>query len=103
MSYQLIGFNCRSYPGGNIPPNSAGGQDMYNRYSGGQQPSGYPAGSNPVGRNSSYPTSTPSHGVNAPQPPSTSQTSSPSQSPVNPTYSCPQDYYRQEQVTVFIF
>ncbi|XP_008551461.1 trithorax group protein osa isoform X4 [Microplitis demolitor] len=87
----------RGYPGGNIPPNSAGGQDMYNRYSGGQQPTGYPAGSTPVGRSSSYPASTPSHGVNAPQPPSTSQTSSPSQSPVNPTYSCPQDYYRQEQ------
>ncbi|KAK0164244.1 hypothetical protein PV328_002893 [Microctonus aethiopoides] len=87
----------RGYPGGNIPPNSAGSQEMYNRYGGGQQPTGYPTGTTQGGRNTSYPTPTPSHAVNAPQPPSTSQPSSPSQSPANPTYSCPQDYYRQEQ------
>lgn len=96
----IIFFNIenRGYPGANIPPNSAGSQDMYNRYVGGQQgPGGYPPGATPGGRNSNYPSPTPGH-VNPPQPPSTSQPSSPSQSPANPTYSCPQDYYRQEQV-----
>ncbi|XP_015120295.1 trithorax group protein osa isoform X2 [Diachasma alloeum] len=79
----------RVYPGGNIPGNSGPGQDMYNRYSGPQQP-GYPPGQTPPGRSANYPQPAQN------QPPSTSQPSSPSPSPANPTYSCPQDYYRQE-------
>lgn len=74
---------------------------MYNRYSGGQQPAGYPAGTSPGGRTSSYPSASQSHPPNAPQQPSTSQPSSPAQSPATPTYSCPQDYYRQDQVCIW--
>ncbi|XP_015594992.1 trithorax group protein osa isoform X2 [Cephus cinctus] len=86
----------RAYAGGNMPPNNTAGQEMYNRYAGGQQPSGYSTATPPSARNNNYISGPQGHPPNA-QPPSTSQPSSPSQSPATPTYSCPQDYYRQEQ------
>ncbi|XP_066588206.1 trithorax group protein osa [Prorops nasuta] len=86
----------RGYPGGNIPPNNTGGQDMYNRYSTGQ-PANYPAGAPANARNSSYPPAPQPHPPNVPPQTATSQPSSPSQSTGASSYSCPQDYYRQEQ------
>ncbi|KAG7205211.1 hypothetical protein KM043_018297 [Ampulex compressa] len=87
----------RGYPGGNIPPNNASGQDMYNRYSASQQPASYPAGTPPTARNNSYPSAPQAHPATVPQQTATSQPSSPSQPTAASSYSCPQDYYRQEQ------
>ncbi|XP_033209829.1 trithorax group protein osa isoform X4 [Belonocnema kinseyi] len=87
----------RGYSGGNMPPNSAGSQDMYNRYAGNQQPASYSTGTPPGARNSNYPSAPQGHPPNAQQQPPSCQPSSPAQSPASSTYSCPQDYYRQEQ------
>ncbi|XP_076168878.1 trithorax group protein osa isoform X8 [Ptiloglossa arizonensis] len=87
----------RGYPGGNMPPNNASGQDIYNRYSSSQQPANYPAGTPPNARSNSYPSAPQSHPATVPQQTATSQPSSPSQSSAASSYSCPQDYYRQEQ------
>lgn len=92
----------RGYSGGNMPPNSTGVQDLYNRYSSGQQPAGYSTATPPSARNSSYPPGPQGHPPNTQQP-STSQPSPPSQSPAAPNYSGSQDYYRQEQVRFFFF
>ncbi|XP_046477122.1 trithorax group protein osa isoform X2 [Neodiprion pinetum] len=86
----------RGYSGGNMPPNSTGVQDLYNRYSSGQQPAGYSTGTPPSGRNSSYPPGPQGHPPNTQQP-STSQPSPPSQSPAASNYSGSQEYYRPEQ------
>ena len=88
----------RGYSGGNMPPNSAGSQDMYNRYASNQQPASYSTGTPPGARNSNYPSAPQGHPPNAQQPPPSCQPSSPAQAPPSSTYSCPQDYYRQEQV-----
>lgn len=90
-------FN-RGYPGGNIPPNNASGQDIYNRYSSSQQPANYSAGTPPNARSNSYPSAPQAHPATVPQQTATSQPSSPSQPSAASSYSCPQDYYRQEQV-----
>ncbi|CAK9815065.1 Trithorax group protein osa [Anthophora plagiata] len=87
----------RGYPGGNMPPNNASGQDIYNRYSSSQQPASYPAGTPPNARSNSYPSAPQAHPATVPQQTATSQPSSPSQPSAASSYSCPQDYYRQEQ------
>lgn len=87
----------RGYPGGNMPPNNAGGQDIYNRYSSSQQPANYSAGTPPNARSNSYPSAPQAHPATVPQQTATSQPSSPSQPSAASSYSCPQDYYRQEQ------
>ncbi|XP_051157885.1 trithorax group protein osa isoform X4 [Leptopilina boulardi] len=87
----------RGYSGGNMPPNSAGSQDMYNRYAGNQQPTSYSTGTPPGARNSNYPSTPQGHPPNAQQPPPSCQPSSSAQSSASSTFSCPQDYYRQEQ------
>nr|XP_012154536.1 PREDICTED: trithorax group protein osa isoform X4 [Megachile rotundata] len=87
----------RGYPGGNMPPNNASGQDLYNRYSSSQQPANYPAGTPPNARSNSYPSTPQAHPATVPQQAATSQPSSPSQPSAASSYSCPQDYYRQEQ------
>lgn len=94
----------RGYPGGNMPPNNATGQDMYNRYAGGQQgPASYPTGTPPNARSNSYPSGPQAHPPSVvQQQTATSQPSSPSQPPAASSYSCPQDYYRQEQVMFLI-
>jgi len=82
-----------------MPPNNATGQDMYNRYTSGQQgPASYPTGTPPNARNNSYPSGPQAHPATVQQQTATSQPSSPSQPPAAPSYSCQQDYYRQEQV-----
>lgn len=86
-----------------MPPNSAGSQDMYNRYAGNQQPTSYSTGTPPGARNSNYPSTPQGHPPNAQQPPPSCQPSSSAQSSASSTYSCPQDYYRQEQVNVSNF
>lgn len=85
-----------------MPPNNAGGQDIYNRYSSSQQPANYSAGTPPNARNNSYPSAPQAHPATVPQQTATSQPSSPSQPSAASSYSCPQDYYRQEQV-IYIF
>ncbi|XP_046823399.1 trithorax group protein osa isoform X2 [Vespa crabro] len=87
----------RGYPSGNMPPNTASGQDMYNRYSSSQQPGNYPTGTPPNARSNSYPSAPQAHPSSVSQQTATSQPSSPSQPPSASSYSCPQDYYRQEQ------
>ncbi|XP_067210941.1 trithorax group protein osa isoform X5 [Linepithema humile] len=89
----------RGYPGGNMPPNNATGQDMYNRYTSGQQgPASYPTATPPtVARTNNYPSGPQAHPATVQQQTATSQPSSPSQPPAATSYSCPQDYYRQEQ------
>ncbi|XP_014485250.1 PREDICTED: trithorax group protein osa isoform X3 [Dinoponera quadriceps] len=87
----------RGYPGGNMPPNNATGQDIYNRYTGNQQPASYPTGTPPTARSNSYPSGPQAHPATVQQQTATSQPSSPSQPPAASSYSCPQDYYRQEQ------
>ncbi|XP_076648322.1 trithorax group protein osa isoform X5 [Halictus rubicundus] len=87
----------RGYPGGNMPPNNASGQDIYNRYSSSQQAGSYPAGTPPNARSNSYPSAPQTHPATVPQQTTTSQPSSPSQPSATSSYSCPQDYYRQEQ------
>ncbi|XP_076222922.1 trithorax group protein osa isoform X8 [Nomia melanderi] len=87
----------RGYPGGNMPPNNATGQDIYNRYSSSQQTASYPAGTPPNARSNSYPSAPQTHPATVPQQTATSQPSSPSQPSAASSYSCPQDYYRQEQ------
>lgn len=86
-----------------MPPNNAGGQDIYNRYSSSQQPTNYSAGTPPNARNNSYPSAPQAHPATVPQQTATSQPSSPSQPSAASSYSCPQDYYRQEQVILCIF
>lgn len=87
-----------------MPPNNATGQDMYNRYTGGQQgPASYPTGTPPSARSNSYPSGPQAHPAAVQQQTATSQPSSPSQPPTVSSYSCPQDYYRQEQVIGDIF
>jgi len=72
---------------------------MYNRYTSGQQgPANYPTGTPPNARNNSYPSGPQAHPATVQQQTATSQPSSPSQPPAAPSYSCQQDYYRQEQV-----
>lgn len=96
----------RGYPGGSMPPNNATGQDMYNRYSSGQQPASYPTGTPPNARSNSYPSGPQAHPATVQQQTATSnQPSSPSQPPAASSYSCPQEYYRQEQVipTIMFF
>lgn len=85
-----------------MPPNNAGGQDIYNRYSSSQQPANYSAGTPPNARSNSYPSAPQAHPATVPQQTATSQPSSPSQPSAASSYSCPQDYYRQEQV-IYIF
>ncbi|XP_060815989.1 trithorax group protein osa isoform X5 [Bombus pascuorum] len=87
----------RGYPGGNMPPNNASGQDIYNRYSSSQQPANYSAGTPPNARSNSYPSAPQAHPPTVPQQTATSQPSSPSQPSAASSYSCPQDYYRPEQ------
>ncbi|KAK9294047.1 hypothetical protein QLX08_011234 [Tetragonisca angustula] len=87
----------RGYPGGNMPPNNASGQDIYNRYSSSQQPANYSASTPPNARSNSYPSTPQAHPPTVPQQTATSQPSSPSQPPAASSYSCPQDYYRPEQ------
>ncbi|KAL6436356.1 hypothetical protein ACFW04_004708 [Cataglyphis niger] len=88
----------RGYPGGNMPPSNATGQDMYNRYTSSQQgPTNYPTGTPPNARSNSYPSGPQAHPATVQQQTVTSQPSSPSQPPAASSYSCPQDYYRQEQ------
>ncbi|KAF3428626.1 hypothetical protein E2986_01809 [Frieseomelitta varia] len=87
----------RGYPGGNLPPNNASGQDIYNRYSSSQQPANYSASTPPNARSNSYPSTPQAHPPTVPQQTATSQPSSPSQPPAASSYSCPQDYYRPEQ------
>ncbi|KAK2588796.1 hypothetical protein KPH14_001671 [Odynerus spinipes] len=86
----------RGYPGGNMPPNTASGQDMYNRYSSSQQPGNYPTGTPPNARSNNYLSAPQAHPANTSQQTATSQPSSPSQPPSASSYSCSQDYYRQE-------
>jgi len=94
----------RGYPSGNMPPNNATGQDMYNRYTSSQQgPTNYPTGTPPNARSNSYPSGPQTHPVTVQQQTATSQPSSPSQPPTVSSYSCPQDYYRQEQVILDVF
>lgn len=109
LSYDLLlgmyksiysSLSNRGYPSGNIPPNTASGQDMYNRYSSSQQPGNYPTGTPPNARSNSYPSAPQAHPSSVSQQTATSQPSSPSQPPSASSYSCPQDYYRQEQVIV---
>ncbi|XP_011346427.1 trithorax group protein osa isoform X3 [Ooceraea biroi] len=88
----------RGYPGSTMPPNNATGQDMYNRYTSGQQgPASYPTGTPPNARNNSYPSGPQAHPATVQQQTATSQPSSPSQPPAATSYSCQQEYYRQEQ------
>ncbi|XP_014604814.1 PREDICTED: trithorax group protein osa isoform X1 [Polistes canadensis] len=87
----------RGYPSGNMPPNTASGQDMYNRYSSNQQPGNYPTGTPPNARSNNYPSAPQAHPASVTQQTATSQPSSPSQPSTASSYSCPQDYYRQEQ------
>ncbi|KOX79051.1 Trithorax group protein osa [Melipona quadrifasciata] len=87
----------RGYPGGNMPPNNASGQDIYNRYSSSQQPANYSASTPPNARSNSYPSTPQAHPPTVPQQTATSQPSSPSQPTAASSYSCPQDYYRPEQ------
>lgn len=84
-----------------MPPNNAGGQDIYNRYSSSQQPANYSAGTPPNARSNSYPSAPQAHPATVPQQTATSQPSSPSQPSAASSYSCPQDYYRQEQVIMY--
>lgn len=92
----------RGYPGGNMPPSNATGQDMYNRYTSSQQgPASYPTATPPNARSNSYASvaGPQAHPATVQQQTVTSQPSSPSQPPAaSSAYSCPQDYYRQEQV-----
>lgn len=85
-----------------MPPNNASGQDIYNRYSSSQQPANYSAGTPPNARSNSYPSAPQAHPPTVPQQTATSQPSSPSQPSAASSYSCPQDYYRPEQVILYV-
>ncbi|XP_058809957.1 trithorax group protein osa isoform X2 [Phymastichus coffea] len=86
--------NDRNYPGNNLASTNSGNQELYNRYSGNQQGSSYSNVTSPGSRN--YPAVSQGHSVNIQQSVTTQQTSQ-SQSNSVPTYTCTQDFYRQDQ------